>query len=144
MGGDTETSYTSGYNVVEIKVPNSSRTYRYVIASFGPSVPTESPIVLDAILGSNNGCSTLTNSSSINGKIAVVDRGDCYFATKTVNAQAAGAKLLIIINNEDGPPVGMAAPTDGSGSRGKCRPWCHRGLLGLTPPGRSALVVGRF
>ena len=114
MGGDTETSYTSGYNVVEIKVPNSSRTYRYVIASFGPSVPTESPIVLDAILGSNNGCSTLTNSSSINGKIAVVDRGDCYFATKTVNAQAAGAKLLIIINNEDGPPVGMAAPTDGS------------------------------
>ena len=52
--------------------------------------------------------------SSLNGKIAIVDRGACYFATKTVNAQAAGAKLLIIINNVDGAPVGMAAPTDGS------------------------------
>ena len=55
-----------------------------------------------------------SNASLINGKIAVIDRGACYFATKTVNAQKAGAKLLIIINNIDGPPVGMASPTDGS------------------------------
>ena len=61
-----------------------------------------------------DGCSSFSNASSLNGKIAIVDRGACYFATKTVNAQAAGAKLLIIINNVDGAPVGMAAPTDGS------------------------------
>ena len=127
MGGDTESSYESGYNVVKINNPNSNRTFRYVEASFGPGVPTDSPVVLDAIAGTDasgdgtdgngtaqDGCSTLSNSGSISGKIAVVDRGACYFATKTVNAQAAGAKLLIIINNVDGPPVGMSAPTDGS------------------------------
>jgi hypothetical protein len=127
MGGDTETSYVSEYNVVEIVVPNSNRTYRYTEASFGPSVPSDAPIVHDAILGldaandgdqgngtGTDGCSSLSNASSINGKIAIVDRGACYFATKTVNAQAAGAKLLIIVNNVDGPPVGMAAPSDGS------------------------------
>ena len=127
MGGDTQTSYVSEYNVVEIVVPNSNRTYRYTEASFGPSVPSYSPIVHNAILGldaandgdqgngtGSDGCSSLSNASSVNGKIAIVDRGACYFATKTVNAQAAGAKLLIIVNNVDGPPVGMAAPSDGS------------------------------
>ena len=126
MGGDTQTSYVSGYNVVEIIEPDSNRTYRYVVASFGPGIPTESPIELDAVLGvdasgdgdgngtDKDGCSSFSNSSSINNKIVVVDRGSCYFAAKTVNAQNAGAKLLIIINNIDGPPVGMAAPTDGS------------------------------
>ena len=127
MGGDTQSSYVSEYNVVEIVTPNSDRTYRFVEASFGPGVPTDNAIVEDAVLGldaandgdqsngtDKDGCSSFSNASSLNGKIAIVDRGACYFATKTVNAQAAGAKLLIIINNVDGAPVGMAAPTDGS------------------------------
>ena len=126
MGGDTQSSYVSEYNVVEIVTPSSDRTYRFVEASFGPGVPTENAIVEDAVIGldarndgdgsgtNTDGCSSLSNSSIINGKIAVVDRGACYFAAKTVNAQAAGAKLLIIVNNVDGPPVGMAAPSDGS------------------------------
>ena len=44
MGGDTQTSYVSGYNVVEIIEPDSNRTYRYVVASFGPGIPTLSLI----------------------------------------------------------------------------------------------------
>ena len=94
--------------------PNSNRTYRYTEASFGPSVPSDAPIVHDAILGldaandgdqgngtGTDGCSSLSNASSINGKIAIVDRGACYFATKTVNAQAAGAKSIIVNNVMD-------------------------------------------
>lgn len=47
--------------------------------------------------------------SDVNGKIAVVYRGDCQFGRKALNAQLAGAIGVIIINNVPGGPVGMAA-----------------------------------
>lgn len=59
------------------------------------------------------GCGTLTNIADINGKIAVVYRGDCGFGVKAKNAQDAGAVGVIIINNIPGPPVGMNGGTPG-------------------------------
>jgi len=49
----------------------------------------------------------------VNGKIAVLYRGACNFSTKALNAQNAGAVAVIIINN-DGEAIGMAAGTDGA------------------------------
>ena len=130
MGGDTSSSYESGYNVVEYVEPAISKTYRFSEANFGPSAPTENPIIENAVWGvdaandgtdgngtTDDGCSTFTNASALNGKIVVVKRGACYFAQKAANAAAAGAKLLIIVNNnEDNKSeiITMAAPTDGS------------------------------
>ena len=123
FGGNTETSYVSGYNEVKITSPSSSRTYRYLEASYGPGL-TSTGIEGGAVIGldasgegstATDGCSSLQNSSEINNKIAIIDRGECYFAEKTVNAQNAGAKLLIIVNNETDPLLtGMSAPNDGS------------------------------
>ena len=130
MGGDTSASYESGYNVVEYVEPAITKTFRFSEANFGPSVPTQNPIIEDAVWGvdaandgtdgngtTGDGCSTFTNASALNGKIAVVYRGACYFAQKAANAAAAGAKLLIIVNNNTDNPseiITMAAPTDGS------------------------------
>lgn len=54
-------------------------------------------------------CSTLTNPSSIAGKMALVDRGSCTFVSKSLNAQAAGAIAVVIADDvEETPPPGMA------------------------------------
>jgi len=52
-------------------------------------------------------CQPIANAAAINGKIAVIKRGDCTFAFKVKAAQNAGAIAVIIVNNVDGI-IGMA------------------------------------
>lgn len=57
-----------------------------------------------------DGCSAI--STDLTGKIALIDRGACYFTDKVDNAQAAGAVGVIIVNNVAGPAIPMAqSPT---------------------------------
>lgn len=49
-----------------------------------------------------DGCGTITNTAEVNDKIAIIYRGDCSFVIKAKNAQNAGAKAAIIVNNVDG------------------------------------------
>ena len=136
MGGDTSASYESGYNVVEYVEPAITKTFRFSEANFGPGVPTENPIIENVVWGIDqgaefngteegdinmDGCDTFTNATALNGKIAVVYRGGCFFAKKAANAAAAGAKLLIIVNRDNGDEawttsqiITMASPNDGS------------------------------
>jgi len=71
------------------------------------------PVVADD--GSANpilGCGSYTNDSLMQGKIALVRRGDCQFGTKAMRAQEAGAVACIIINDEPGVFV-MSPGEDG-------------------------------
>ncbi|HTD53343.1 MAG TPA: PA domain-containing protein, partial [Thermoanaerobaculia bacterium] len=55
-----------------------------------------------------DGCSPLTNAGAIAGKIALIDRGTCFFVTKVKNAQNAGAIGALIVDNAVGsPPDGL-------------------------------------
>lgn len=93
-------------------------TINGVPAGFGPSL-TETPITEDLVLvddgssASSEGCNTLTNGSALNGKIALVDRGNCTFVIKVRNAQAAGAKAVVVINNLNGNPITMGGASTG-------------------------------
>ncbi|HYI11342.1 MAG TPA: PA domain-containing protein [Thermoanaerobaculia bacterium] len=44
----------------------------------------------------NDGCSPFTNAAAVNGNVAFIDRGNCTYAIKARNAQAAGATGVII------------------------------------------------
>jgi hypothetical protein len=94
-----------------------SGEYSTGAANYGPDLTTE-PIagpVVDAYDGSSNptlGCETIVNAEEVNGKIAMINRGDCFFEEKTLNAQAAGAIAVIICNFEDGT-ITMAGGVDG-------------------------------
>ena len=44
--------------------------------------------------------------------IAVVDRGECLFTEKVINAQNAGAVGVIIVNNVSGQPPGLGGSDD--------------------------------
>ena len=79
-------------------------------AQFGP-VPTPAGITGDVVLV-NDGTGTPSDGcegaqAAVNNKIALVDRGNCDFVTKVLNAQMAGAIAVIVANNEAGPPFTM-------------------------------------
>ena len=59
-------------------------------------------------------CGNIVNTSDIDGKIAVVYRGECNFSEKAMNVQDSGAVALVIINNVPGAPVGMGAGVAGA------------------------------
>jgi subtilisin family serine protease len=59
----------------------------------------------------NSACSGLANSLS--GDIALIDRGTCSFASKILNAQAAGAIAVIMVNNVPGDPITMGGSSTG-------------------------------
>ena len=53
-------------------------------------------------------CSPISNAASIGDNIALIQRGTCLFVTKVRNAQDAGAIAVVVYDNVDGPPAGMA------------------------------------
>lgn len=82
-------------------------------ASFGPQ--PSNPGVSGSLVASTpaDACSALTNASAISGNIALVDRGTCTFVVKAKNAQAAGARAVVIVDNVDGsPPDGLGGTDD--------------------------------
>ena len=67
-----------------------------------------------------HGCHVENYPKHVNGKIALVERGDCAFGQKAYAAGQAGAEALLIYNNEDGSLSGTlgqdfpaGAPTAG-------------------------------
>ena len=103
FGGDTEnpSTFISEPDVVEIINPSSTRTYRYGYADYGPPVPSD-PIIAEAVLGVPSlACESLSNTSEVKDKIVIVDRGECYFSNKSYAASVAGAKLVIVVNQDN-------------------------------------------
>jgi hypothetical protein len=79
--------------------------YTIGTAGFGPAFDSgfSGPLteVTDAD-GATTACVEITDDLS--GTVALIDRGACAFATKTLNAQAAGAIGVIICNNDQDNP----------------------------------------
>lgn len=62
-------------------------------------------------------CEELSNAAALEGKIALIDRGACFFVDKIRRAQNAGAVGVIVVNNVDGPPIEMGGSGDTSDIR---------------------------
>lgn len=106
-GGSTTVNYLT------INAPATiAGGYNATGAAFGPGIPTI-PVTADVVLvtdgtaPANDGCEPLTNGAQVSGKIALIDRGNCNFATKVEEAQAAGAVAAIVVNNVAGAPIQM-------------------------------------
>lgn len=57
----------------------------------------------------NDACDPITNGADLNGKIAVIRRGECEFGFKGLAAQNEGAVAVIMVNNVPGDPIIMGA-----------------------------------
>lgn len=90
-------------HVFRVSAPSGAAgDYGYSQASFGPVATGSnfSGAVVRAV--PNDGCTAITNGADLAGKIALIDRGTCDFTVKTLGAQAAGAKAVLIANNQAG------------------------------------------
>jgi extracellular elastinolytic metalloproteinase len=106
-------------NVFNVNSPSViAGPYQSGSATFGPSVPV-TPITANLVLMQGNngaaslGCGTITNAAALSGKIALVDRGNCTFVDKALNAQNAGAIAMVLINNQGGGPPTMGGTDNG-------------------------------
>lgn len=126
---------TGGGGTVDLLTVNSpagiAGPYGSAAAGFGPGVPA-TPLTADVVLvvdSSNtaDACSPIVNSVALNGKIALVDRGNCNFVSKVQRCQDEGAIAVIFVNNQPNgifPPIGngtgitipsiMISQTDGN------------------------------
>ncbi|PSR14492.1 MAG: hypothetical protein DA408_04915 [Bacteroidetes bacterium] len=103
--------------VLTIDSPASvAGSYESGTASYGPQIP-EIPIVgqviraYDASGSPFIACEEIANAAEVSGKIALIDRGSCFFEEKTLRAEAAGAIAVIICNYEE-EALGMAGGVD--------------------------------
>jgi len=104
-------------SIVTVSSPAAiSGDYSAASAAFGGALTTTGitgtfELVDDGSANGSQGCSTLQGFTA--GRLAVIDRGNCEFGTKVLNAQRAGAVAAIVVNNQ-----GDGVLTMGPGSQG--------------------------
>ena len=114
--------WTSGSGNTDLLTINSPSAigglYEGAEATFGPGVPT-TPVTADLVLvddasnpDPNDGCETFVNGASLNGKIALINRGNCQFVVKIQAAQDAGAVGVVMINNVGGGAINMGGASN--------------------------------
>jgi hypothetical protein len=99
-----------GTHEVVVTTPTTvEERYKAILADFGSSLrkPLSGAVVTPADGGgasATDACEPLP-AAVVSGKIVVADRGNCTFAVKAANAQAAGAIGLLIANNTGGTDI---------------------------------------
>ncbi len=114
---DNAPRYLNARPQLVVNKPSAYRaTYPAQDAEFGPALSDFGKLgklVLadDGVGEAADACEPLTNN--VNRRIVLVDRGSCSFVQKVLNAQAGGARAVVVANNlPDGlPPMGGADPT---------------------------------
>lgn len=88
------------------------------IANFGYIPYGQSLIGTLELANPRNACAPLVYNSlnrSESNPIVVIERGGCHFVTKTHYAQIYGAKMVIIIDNQNENPNSVIMMDDGFG-----------------------------
>jgi extracellular elastinolytic metalloproteinase len=104
-------AFNTSNEYLSIQSPGSiAGAYQSAVATFGPNL-TSAPIIAPLVL-MNDGSDTPTfgcNSplNDVSNKIVLIDRGDCNFVTKVLNAESSGAIGVIVINNTSEGPFSM-------------------------------------
>ena len=85
-------------------------------ATFNPATPWEAngliELVDDGTGTTSDACEALQGFSP--GRIALIDRGECFFRIKVIAAEAAGASGVIVVNNQGDGLLTMGSEEPGS------------------------------
>ncbi|MCH2225393.1 MAG: T9SS-dependent M36 family metallopeptidase [Crocinitomicaceae bacterium] len=93
--------------------------YEAVPGTIGASLPvipvTADIAIFDDGVGPENydACEDLAVPGSMNGKIAIMIRGNCQFGEKIMRAQNSGAVAVLVVNNSGGPTISMGGTDPG-------------------------------
>ena len=109
-----------GGRLLQVNNPQEvAGAYEVSTANFGPSIINDTINITAEVAIARDGsfsrptlaCDPLINAEEVEGKIAMIDRGQCFFIEKAFNAQEAGA-LAVIICNFENSFVPMGAPAN--------------------------------
>ncbi len=110
------TDPTISHHVLNVDAPSEiAGQYPSAGAQFGNPI-TEVAItgygvlVDDGVGVPTDGCEEILNQSEIEGNIAIIDRGNCEFGQKVLNAELNGAIAVIICNNRSTGNLNSMAP----------------------------------
>jgi subtilisin family serine protease len=111
-------SFDDGAEFESLRVvspPLIAGDYDFVEGAFTPALNETGPITGEVVyVDPPLACDeTLANAAALRGKIALIDRGTCFFVDKIRRAQTAGARAVIMVNNTAGTPITMGG-TDAS------------------------------
>lgn len=108
---------TQAFNAVDGKVNsvslllNGSKPKLLEALLLTPGTPEDKPVHGKLVVVKNFGCDLLDFPGSAAGNIVIIERGECSFGTKSINAGKSGA-LGAIIYDKDGPLHGtLGEPT---------------------------------
>lgn len=107
---DSEQVFKSEVNELIITSLSNESPINFIQASFGPNLPGPPLTYLEneiVVANPIDGCSTLSNSNDIQGKIVLIEDGsvdsnNCDYFKKITEGQIAGAKAVIVYNKDTG------------------------------------------
>jgi hypothetical protein len=107
VGAAAPSVLVRGTPQLQVTKPDSiAGIYQVGVASFGPTlaerhVNQKIGVVVDQANGTGLACTPLdeANRRAVKSRVAIVDRGVCGFVVKVKNAQDAGAKAVIVVEN---------------------------------------------
>lgn len=109
-------SIDSGLTRLAIQVLSPSAIagrYEAVEGEFTMPLSETGPIVGRVVYANpDRACEDLLNAAELRGNIALIDRGICFFVDKIQRAQDAGARAVIMVNNDDQPPIVMGGTNE--------------------------------
>ena len=101
---------TTGSTTFDVTAPITAN-YFSIAATFGPNATFSGQVIEsdDTNGGSHEACSAnpIANGAALAGNIALIDRGNCNFTEKVINAEAEGAIAVVVCNNVPGNPIAM-------------------------------------
>lgn len=99
-----------GSSALEVLAPaRIAGLYEAVEGAFTRPLSEVGPLTnLVVYVDPDRACEDLVNAAALEGKIALIDRGTCFFTDKIQRAQEAGAVAVIMVNNVDEPPIIMS------------------------------------
>jgi uncharacterized repeat protein (TIGR01451 family) len=101
----TNRLHALGFDITETGGPTGNACLEGTGPTLGAPVGPQ-PVVYSGDVGDFEGCSAFP-AGSMTGAIALISRGSCSFATKVLNAEAAGAIFTVVFNNVGGAPITM-------------------------------------
>jgi Zn-dependent M28 family amino/carboxypeptidase len=84
-----------------LQIAPARRDFPIEALEYSPSTPRGG--LRAQVVPSGDGCQASDFQAAVRGAIALVRRGECFFAMKARNAAAAGASAVLIFNSEQGP-----------------------------------------
>ncbi len=89
------------WGAMRVRAGAEARSFEFLTSVFGAQLPNEDEQISLALADNVEACSPLAPSDKYLGAAVVVHRGGCRFDVKALHVQAAGGRLVVVVDVQD-------------------------------------------